>query len=271
MCWDTAGRGWAWGCWHQWGWFPAPGSVGWPGGEPRCVCSLTWWSFAMACVQFVCVKQYDLCATDNCAATLLLGQASTIRQQQQLLQVSEVGRWAADARCPGWLLQCLLSGMGYAVLCQAGGCTALPITPELEDGGCRVGCSTQSVTLAGKGMQPSFVLAPASAGQMCAPGSRAVGQRAYVGSVLRAGTPQPGQRAAPGGAGGAPQAPSTLAPAAPMPDCSPHSGQSLLQQGKQVWEKQRTREHGGHATAERPGRAERCRCWGGRGCRLAPG
>lgn len=89
----------------------------------------------MACVQFVCVKQYDLCATDNCAATLLLGQAPTIRQQQQLLQVSEVGRWAADARCPGWLLQCLLSGMGYAVLCQAGGCTALPITPELEDGG----------------------------------------------------------------------------------------------------------------------------------------
>lgn len=173
-----------------------------------------------------------------------------------------------------------MSGMAPAVPAQWDGvCCAVPgwglhCTPHHTGAGgwgCRVGWSTQSVTLAGKGMQPSFVLAPASAGQMCAPGSGAVGQRAYVGSVLQAGTPQPGQRAAPGGAGGAPQAPSTLAPAAPMPDCSPHSGQSLLQQGKQVWEKQRTREHGGHATAERPGRAERCRCWGGRGCRLAPG
>lgn len=40
-------------------------------------CSLTVWSCAMVCVQFVCVKQYDSCATGNCPATLLSGQVPT--------------------------------------------------------------------------------------------------------------------------------------------------------------------------------------------------
>lgn len=190
--------------------------------------------------------------------------------------MSEVGGWAADARCPGWL--CSAWSAGWGTLCCAAlrcamlgwGLRCAAHRTGARGWGCWVGWSMQSHP-GWKGVQPSFVLAPASAGQMCAPGSGAVGQRAYVGSVVWAVSPQAGQRAAPGGAGGPPQAPSALALAAPMPDSSQHTGQSLLQLGKEIWEKQRTRERGGRATVERPGRAERCRCWGSGGCSLAPG